>query len=363
MTTTAVTPSAQQTEECGACHETFPTLAEVFSHRCPAIDELRGRRPVDDVHPIRGDSIDPPERHEASRAARHPRHDRSNRFPGDCVRCGVRVEANQGLLVKDFAASARGAAWGVEHHYGQCPTAVAPEPVAPATPAGPAISPRQEKFLRDLIAERETAQPMDADEVVKVLNTLPDPKSAAGALIDGLAKLPRRSTTAPAPAPAADHRPNRYAGPCTQCGRNVAAEAGWLVKDAAGRWAARHPEGQCPEPEAAPAPVTVTAEQVPSGRYAITSGGDNDLAFYKVDWVTDGPGAGQVFVKLVVGGHADTRVARKLVAGVLDRIAEAGPVEAMARYGRELGYCGRCGRHLTDEESRAYGLGPTCRRL
>jgi hypothetical protein len=363
MTTTAVTPSTQQGEECGACHETFPTLAEVFSHRCPAIDELRGRRPVEDVKVTRGDSIDPPERHEASRQARHPRHDRSNQYPGDCVRCGQRVGANKGLLVKDFAASARGAAWGVEHHYGQCPETPAPAPAAdPEVPAGPPLTPGQEQLLRDLIAEREVGRTMVADDVVNVLNTLPDPKAGAGAVIDALKTSPRRSA-APAPAAASSHRPNRYAGKCTECGSWVEAEQGWLTKDAAGRWAARHIEGQCPEPEDTPVTVTVTAEQVPSGRYAITSGGDNDLAFYKVDWPTDGPYAGQVFVKLVVGGHADTRVPRKLVAGVLERIAAVGPAEAMSRYGRELGYCGRCGRHLTDEESRAYGLGPKCRNL
>jgi hypothetical protein len=34
--------------------------------------------------------------------------------------------------------------------------------------------------------------------------------------------------------------------------------------------------------------------------------------------------------------------------------------EAQARYGRELGVCGACGRHLTDEASRARGLGSEC---
>jgi len=30
-------------------------------------------------------------------------------------------------------------------------------------------------------------------------------------------------------------------------------------------------------------------------------------------------------------------------------------------YGTELGECGVCGRTLTDEKSRAYGIGPVCR--
>lgn len=36
------------------------------------------------------------------------------------------------------------------------------------------------------------------------------------------------------------------------------------------------------------------------------------------------------------------------------------PREACARYGRELGICGRCGLALTNAESRAKGIGPVC---
>jgi uncharacterized protein DUF6011 len=32
----------------------------------------------------------------------------------------------------------------------------------------------------------------------------------------------------------------------------------------------------------------------------------------------------------------------------------------MVRYGQELGECGHCGRTLTDEASRAAGIGPVC---
>ena len=48
--------------------------------------------------------------------------------------------------------------------------------------------------------------------------------------------------------------------------------------------------------------------------------------------------------------------------GILRRIAEVGAPEATALYGQEIGRCGRCNRHLTDEESRRVGLGPECRR-
>jgi len=42
------------------------------------------------------------------------------------------------------------------------------------------------------------------------------------------------------------------------------------------------------------------------------------------------------------------------------RAIAADPKEAMARYGRETGQCGVCGRPLEDPESVARGIGPVC---
>jgi Family of unknown function (DUF6011) len=39
---------------------------------------------------------------------------------------------------------------------------------------------------------------------------------------------------------------------------------------------------------------------------------------------------------------------------------KANPREAAALYGRLVGSCGRCGLTLTDDDSRARGLGPIC---
>lgn len=173
-------------------------------------------------------------------------------------------------------------------------------------------------------------------------------KRAASKAIDTLAKAPR----ADAPQPA---RTNRYAATCTRCGGQVAAEAGVLAKTASG-WQVTHTT--CP---AAPAPQAQAPQpDVPAGHYAIASTGSNDLAFYRVDRPSKGAYAGRVFVKLVVGGHPDMNVRRDHVAGILARIA-ADP-QAAARYGQELGRCCACNRHLTDETSRALGIGPECRK-
>lgn len=100
---------------------------------------------------------------------------------------------------------------------------------------------------------------------------------------------------------------------------------------------------------------------VPAGRYAIETGdgATNALAFYKVDRPTEGRWAGYVFVKLLVSDN-EQRLSREASATVLRNIAAVGAQAASARYGHEIGECGVCGRTLTNDESRARGIGPIC---
>ena len=55
------------------------------------------------------------------------------------------------------------------------------------------------------------------------------------------------------------------------------------------------------------------------------------------------------------------RVSRNAQATIIAKIA-VDPYEAALRYGRTIGQCGVCGRTLTDEDSRALGIGPVCRQ-
>lgn len=95
------------------------------------------------------------------------------------------------------------------------------------------------------------------------------------------------------------------------------------------------------------------------GYYAIVPAYDPEgpLRFYRV---TAGKGRwdGHLFVNVQAGDewHPLNPGAR---ADVLKGIAK--DPEAAQRYGTELGRCSECNRILTDETSRALGIGPECR--
>ncbi len=95
--------------------------------------------------------------------------------------------------------------------------------------------------------------------------------------------------------------------------------------------------------------------EVADGRYAVEHEGV--LKFFKVK---NGRKPGFVFLDIQASDewHAIRNVTRITQVLALIRADEE---TAARRYGIELGQCGRCGRTLTDEESRAYGIGPVCR--
>lgn len=100
---------------------------------------------------------------------------------------------------------------------------------------------------------------------------------------------------------------------------------------------------------------------VPAGRYAVATndGAVNELAFYKVDRPTEGRWAGYVFVKLMLSDE-EQRMSRDASLAIMLKIAEAGAEAASLAYGLHIGECGVCGRTLTNDDSRARGIGPKC---
>lgn len=99
------------------------------------------------------------------------------------------------------------------------------------------------------------------------------------------------------------------------------------------------------------------AVDVPAGRYALDT--EDGVKFYTVARPTEGKWAGRLFLNVQASDdewpvkNAATKLA------VLRQIG-ADVHGAMLRYGLELGACGKCGRTLTDETSRAMGIGPEC---
>jgi len=157
-------------------------------------------------------------------------------------------------------------------------------------------------------------------------------------------------------------RPNRFAGKCTMCGRWVEAETGHITK-IDGKWHVFCNTGEHLHKKTAPKQVSDRYSDIPAGHYATASPtGHNDLDFWRVDRPTEGQWAGYTFIKRVIGGRPDVPV--KVVSAkkaALDAIRAAGPASASQLYGQQLGRCYRCNRHLTDETSRALGIGPDCR--
>jgi hypothetical protein len=99
-------------------------------------------------------------------------------------------------------------------------------------------------------------------------------------------------------------------------------------------------------------------------RFAVDTehGAANTVAFW---WIvpSEGPQWTRYFLRQMIGGHSEAqrvRMAPEAMVRIAHKILEAGPKESMLRYGRELGECGHCGRTLTNDASRAAGIGPVC---
>lgn len=89
-------------------------------------------------------------------------------------------------------------------------------------------------------------------------------------------------------------------------------------------------------------------------------GATNSIAFWRI--VPDRNREGRFYLRQVLGGSGAVRVRIGVEAmlAVAAKIA-VDPRAAMMRYGQELGECGHCYRTLTNDESRALGIGPRCR--
>lgn len=99
------------------------------------------------------------------------------------------------------------------------------------------------------------------------------------------------------------------------------------------------------------------AEPVPfieAGRYAIDNN-ESTLAFYRVA-AKDGRNTA-VFV---YSSDEQRKLPAKAAAGVLRKLAEVDLEAAGVRFGQETRKCRKCGKRLTQEHTRAAGIGDEC---
>lgn len=95
---------------------------------------------------------------------------------------------------------------------------------------------------------------------------------------------------------------------------------------------------------------------IPTGYYALRDG--DSVKFYRVNHHQNG----RTYLDACASDerHPIRNAVHK--KNILTAIRAMGWEASTALYGQEIGSCGRCGRTLTDDVSRAAGIGPKCRK-
>lgn len=207
------------------------------------------------------------------------------------------------------------------------------EQAPPRASSAPLATEKQLALVTRLLGERDLTGTVYAGHTTAPASLT---KSAASHAITSLLALPKRVATPVAPAPS-KVRTNRYPGKCEHCGTRVEAESGTLTMSDEGKWEVAHLDGECP----------LSEYPFPVGRYALVT--PEGVKFY----VASHEG---FYVQASDDLHP---LAPAAARSVIAAIAED-PEAASRLYGQQIGKCGRCNRTLTDEVSRAAGLGPVC---
>lgn len=227
------------------------------------------------------------------------------------------------------------------------PPAPLPEPTPPVPTTGSIfrsgttqrmMTPGQSTFIRNLLAERQGVE--RAEQVRAELNDLREAggitSKQASDFIERLKSIPKAATsTTPRQS---GPRPNQYGGACTACGKHVEANDG-LVERVDGAWEVYHRDGECP-----------SDFPFPEGRYAVDNERGTTAFYHCYD--------GEVYA---MASDNERRIPRQQAVTIIDKIAED-PRAAAVRYATEFKRCGICNRGLTDDESKARGIGPVCAR-
>lgn len=108
-------------------------------------------------------------------------------------------------------------------------------------------------------------------------------------------------------------------------------------------------------------------QEVINGYYALPSKtGNNDLDFIRIaenQGKVNPANKGKRRVQRFIGGTGPIQISFPEQVTFAEAIAKLTPEEqafSRALFGREVGQCGCCGKPLTDQVSRANGIGPDC---
>lgn len=141
--------------------------------------------------------------------------------------------------------------------------------------------------------------------------------------------------------------------------QRVATQQSALLRSVTGRPA---PGGRQVQPAAIRPPTTIehlnrTLAQIPAARYALRRR-DGGIDFFEVRRI----GAGRTMLLRLHGAPGSFRaqaMSVRLQGFAALHILES-PKEAARLFAAMVGECARCGSPLTQEDSRARGLGPRC---
>jgi hypothetical protein len=106
--------------------------------------------------------------------------------------------------------------------------------------------------------------------------------------------------------------------------------------------------------------TTYTQHTIPAGHYAVVWPGNGKTYFFRVTIGKSGKWQGFRFITRQSSDDYLRMTAEGRKAWWPLLLADV--TGAAQRYGQEIGRCGFCHKTLTDETSRAYGVGPDCRK-
>jgi hypothetical protein len=191
------------------------------------------------------------------------------------------------------------------------------------------ITSGQESYIKDLLDIHEVSEEQKAEALARLPHLT---KEQAGRWIDRLKSLPRRQTQNGSQSPNPRFNGYRVQYVEEQRAGQEPTRIGYLTQG------------------------TNPTVKIPRGSYAINTEDEpsriNDLTFFKL-WIGERGG----WKLYVLASDSEYPAANPVAA--LDKIAKD-PKTAAENFGLHIGKCGICGRTLTNDESRARGIGPIC---